>query len=502
MKSSIPDGNATNEAVELRRKEWQDLVDLHEAYNKHEIYEGEDDSLCVCKLCGLPMMKKESWRSSSNKTEFKRMNLGMAKRDNNNWEAGPLTAATIKRVPKAYRHFIYEALLSRIVDPSTSEEEMAAILSCRDASVPSENLRKYALTTGGMFSYAFAKSQSDWGVDLLAATRTSAKATVRFLAESKIKPSDADRIAVSAEPDLALQFARDVDKGPHQVTRDGAAKSPDTAMHYAADIDKNPDTMTSRGTLLRTIVLRTSDGLRNWCARFKGNVPPDDKSRKAACRTKYGAFQYASMVDRAPHPDTEKILIYSAYYGHRYMYEVACAPVKNIECSFSGGFDALKYMGVFHVKPSSMLEDNCRRNSTTWAMYSATVEQYKKPIDKKAALKKSLLSAAYILVNDCYDDKELMKRAKANRGYGWILDSIKRTKLEIARRIAKRQTAAAKPVGVSVSSATALPSVNAAVVYEAMCPTPAAVLPLVKVAAKTVKLKTAAGVRTVPVYQL
>lgn len=502
MKHLIPQAKATSEVVETRRKEWNDLVELHDIYNKHEVYDPDNHGeMCICKLCGAPLAKRYSWRSSGDKHEYKRMVPG-AVTTTNDWVSGKLTEAAVKRCPKPYRHFLYEALLSRVAEESTQEEEMAAILSCRDASVPSESLRKYAVTTGGMFAYAFAKSQDDWADDLLVATRSSAKACCKFLSGSDKDPSDEDRIAVSKDPELALQFATHIDCGPHQVTRDGAARHPSTALSYATKVDKSPTTKTSRGTLLKTVVLRTADGIRNWTAAFpRGGKVPDDKSRKAACRTKQGAFNYAQQIDKGPHPDTEAVLIRSAYYGPRYMYEVAAAPVKDIERCFSGGYDALRYMGVFNIKPSPMLWDQCRRNSMTRQIYITLEEIIEKPIDKQAALKKSLLSAAYIMQNDLYNDKDLMKRAKKNRGYGWALECMQRTRKDVARVLAKRK-AAAKPVATPTLMATVLPTANAAATYVAMCPPVVAKTVADKVAAKTITLKTAMGVRVVPVSQL
>jgi hypothetical protein len=484
----IPQAKATSEAVEARRKEWNDLVELHDAYNKHEVYDPDNHGeLCVCKLCGVPLEKKHSWRSSGDHNEYRRMTPGMTRR-NGDWNIGRLSDGIVRRVPKAYRHFLYEALLSRVGEDGTCDEEMAAILSCRDASVPSESLRKYAVATGGMFAYAFAKSQGDWADDLLVASRTNAKACCRFLADGHLKPSDLDRIAVSKEAALALEFAKNVDKGPHQVTRDGAAREPGTAMDYASEVDKNPHTITSRGTLLRTVVMRTSAGLQQWTGRFPGSIPPEDKTRQAACRTKYGAFQYAEKIDKGPHPMTEKVLIHSAFYGPRYMYEIACAPVQDIERCFSGGFDALKYMGVFHIKPSIDLWNQCNRNSTTRVIYRELAQLYKKPIDKAAAMKKSVLAAAYIIQNDLYSDKHLMTRAAKNRGYGWMMKDIAATRYAVAKRVAKK--AAAKSVPVVQVHPAVLSAANPAAVYAAMIPP--------KPRKQVIKLVTFGGIIRIP----
>lgn len=489
MKLKIPQAKSTSEEVEARRKDWNDLVELHDVYNKHEVFNsGNYDELCVCKQCGAPLMKRRLLGEAEYTNEYKRMTPGMGRRDGA-WNTGRLTKDIVNCVPKMYRHFLYEALLPRVAEEGTQEEEMAAIMSCRDASVSSDNLRKFALTTGGMFAYAFAKFQSDWADDLLVATRMSAKACCRFLADSGKTPRDADRIAVSQEAQFALEFALKVDKGPHQITRDGAARHPDTAMDYAAEVDKKSDTKTSRGTLLKSIVMRTSAGLGRWITRFPGTVPPEDSTRKAACRTKYGAFQYAQKIDRGPHPDTEKVLIHSALYGPRYMYEIAAAPVKDIECCFSGGFDALTYMGVFHIKPSTDLWDQCNRNRTTRVIYRELAAMYKKPIDRQAAIKKSVLSVAYIMLHDAFNDKELMNRANKNYGYKWTLGNILDRRKVVAKAAAKRM-AAAKSVPVVQIHAAPLPVANPAAVYPAMVPK--------KPRKLMVKLVTAHGIVSTP----
>lgn len=451
MSNKISGAKATTADIELRRKEWQSLVELHKAYGKHKVYDPNvvsqvaspiREDICLCTLCGVPLMRWNSWWHSADDVQYKELSFAAENDADSRWSAGKLTAYVVNKVPKQYRHFLYEALLPRLTDDKTSDEERAAILSCRDKSVPSDNLRKYALETGGVFAYAFAKYMGDWADDLLTAARTCAKSTMKFLADSRIAPTDADRIAISRDNTLALEFAKTVDKGPHQVTRDGAAKHPVTALDYAIEIDKNPDTATSRGTKLKTISFRHSNGVARWIMAFKGGVQPDDKSRKAACRTIYGAFQYAESVDKCAHPVTEAVLIRSRYYGCRYMYEIACAPVKNIEISFSGGYDALRYMGVFNIKPSPMLYNYCRRNSLTYKMYEAVCSVQNKPIDRQTALKKSVLSAGYIILNDCYNDKGLMASASRNSGYNYMLDGIVRTRKSIANKLAGRQAAA------------------------------------------------------------
>ena len=86
-------------------------------------------------------------------------------------------------------------------------------------------------------------------------------------------------------PELAYWFAREVDKGPRDDTREACCKDPNYSHSYATNIDK--------------------------C--------PHDLTRKAACLKVETAFNYALYVDNGFHKETLTAVIDNDYYFKRYL---------------------------------------------------------------------------------------------------------------------------------------------------------------------------------------
>lgn len=59
--------------------------------------------------------------------------------------------------------------------------------------------------------------------------------------------SDQLRSTAASNPLIALQYARNVDKKPHDITRKGAALHPRTSFEYALLVDKKPHQDTKLG---------------------------------------------------------------------------------------------------------------------------------------------------------------------------------------------------------------------------------------------------------------
>jgi hypothetical protein len=440
-----------NAAMDQKRKAWEDLVELHDAYDKHEVVFSKradygNEAMAYCATCGVPLMMKHEWEDSGLKYTFKKLNAATIGRGNAEWRLGTITEKVAKGIPAEYRHFAHEKLFFMLGKEGTRQEEVDAIFSLRDQSVSHVALRAMALKDGAVLAWAYAKNFKDFAADLRAAASSNPQMAFNFMVAAKDKPSDADRVAISKDCTLALKYALEIDKGPHPVTRDGAARHHTTAFQYAAEVDKSPDTATTRGTLLKTIVMRTSNGLEEWTKRFRGTRVDDDATRKAACRTKYGAMRYAEKVLRGPHPDIEKVLATSSYHGPRYMYEIAGKPIPAMEDSFMSGYDFITYMGVFNLKPSPSFERR-RYNHACWRIFTDyrmawQLKENGSPMTKKEALKKSSWSLAYMMTNNCFGDKELTARVSKNYGYKWMARCIKDRKADVVKAQAKQKAAA------------------------------------------------------------
>ena len=51
----------------------------------------------------------------------------------------------------------------------------------------------------------------------------------------------------SKDPFSSYHYASEIDRGPHEVTREGASKNPERAFFYAHFIDKGPHKVTRKG---------------------------------------------------------------------------------------------------------------------------------------------------------------------------------------------------------------------------------------------------------------
>jgi hypothetical protein len=126
-----------------------------------------------------------------------------------------------------------------------------------------------------------------------------------FTIAKKDGPSDELRRIASQNHICALLFAKQIDKGPHEVTREGACREAETAYEYARDIDK--------------------------C--------PREDTRKASCRKATFAFLYARYIDKKPRDDTRN---------------AACMPAENVIYENDDGesrydCDNTAYLYALHV---------------------------------------------------------------------------------------------------------------------------------------------------------
>jgi hypothetical protein len=192
--------------------------------------------------------------------------------------------------------------------------------------------------------------------------------------------------------------------------------------------------------------MRTSGGLDDWQKRFRTSRVDDPASRKAACRTKWGAYKYASKILKGPHPDVEKKLSTSAYYGPRYMYELAGKPIPAMESCFMSGYEFIAYMGTFGLKPTPRFAE-ARYNRQCWRIFCdykdiVNMTEKGKPMSREQALKKSSWSLAYMMHHNAFGDKELFKRTEANYGYGWLARTIRTHKQEVRKALERNNAAA------------------------------------------------------------
>jgi hypothetical protein len=106
------------------------------------------------------------------------------------------------------------------------------------------------------------------------------------------------RTAALATPESAVQYARDVDKGPRDDTRKAASKDPKWAYLYALDVDKGP----------RDDTRKAASKDPAWAYLYARRVDrwPRDDTRKAASKDPRWAFEYARDVDQGPRDDTRK----------------------------------------------------------------------------------------------------------------------------------------------------------------------------------------------------
>jgi hypothetical protein len=444
MKKEMKDVLAVKDTADLQklRTEWEQLVELHNAYDKHEVYQRKwtwvygRDAIAFCRTCGQLMMHKYEYEDSGAKPIYQPLKPQLLGRGGSNWDLGTLSTKDVAMIPVEFRHFVYEQLFWRLGEKDITHDEAVAILSCRDKSVPQSQLRAYSLQVGGAFAYAYAKTYDDFADDLKQATWTNPHIAYKFLLDSKQPLSDGDRIAISKSPDLAYKIAKEIDKAPHPVTRNAAAKKPDLAASYAIEVDKNPDTKTTRGTTLRSVAMRTVTAADKWMEHFK--TPPCEADRNARCKTKYGAFMYARDYDKGPHPVTEAGVRGSFHYATRYAYEIKGAPMVGAEeaCQ-SAGFMALEYAMTFNIH-NRLLERGAFRNSKAREMYRMFKQEKLHPIlSKKEALRKSYWALAYMAVNNCWNDKELSKRANANQLYKWLASNVRKNLASIAKAKAR-----------------------------------------------------------------
>ena len=293
-----------DEALEKLRIEWQQTVELHDTYDKHEAYRRPSpkgnywgkNHITFCRTCGQILMTKDVYNPNGDDSQkVQSLRTQLLKRYGSEWNLGILSEKDVALIPEEFRHFVYEQLFWKLGEADTTEEEAAAILSCRNKNVSHTQLRQYAVTHGGVLAYAYAKSYNDFADDLKRATWSNPDLSYKFLRDSKQKLGDDDRVAISRKPELAYLIAKEIDKGPHPVTRNGAAKRPDFALSYAVEIDKSDKTTTTRGTTLRSIAMRTNIAADKWMKHFGGK--PCEADRKSRSRTKWGAFHYAKAID-------------------------------------------------------------------------------------------------------------------------------------------------------------------------------------------------------------
>lgn len=105
------------------------------------------------------------------------------------------------------------------------------------------------------------------------------------------------RNIASQSPEYAYEYASQVDKGPHEVTRAGACKDHKVALKYALWIDQGPHADT------REAVSIDSQFAYVYANFIEG---PHEYTRKIACLDPKIALEYALDVDQSPHAETRK----------------------------------------------------------------------------------------------------------------------------------------------------------------------------------------------------
>lgn len=433
----------------MTNKEREQMLELHNLYNKHEVI--ETNGFYHCRTCHEPLMFKyghsQGWQAGQ---EYRPIDPNVAPSDEwRGWRIGVFNSQVVKGWATEDKHYMFERLFFILGLNGRSSDELNAILSCRDERKPLGTLREYVLNMGGRLAALYAKTYKDFGDDLRAAARLSPEGIMTFLGAANVSATAKDRIAASKDPRYAVEFAKNIDVGPHKVTRDGAARNSHYALEYAVSVDKFPDSKTSRGTRLSTIAMRSSDVLVRWAERFKGAVKPNDADRKAACRTKYGAFFYASQIDKGPSKEAEEKLIHSSYYGARYAKGIAGEPIPGLEFNLPGGWDVVDYIGAFKLAPSSELMRQCSRNSCASKVYAAYESVVQGKLTEQEAAKKSVTALAYVMWHhDKMDDAILVRSLSRNRGYRWIHGALKKSVEQIKEARASREKASKRTAAV------------------------------------------------------
>lgn len=112
-------------------------------------------------------------------------------------------------------------------------------------------------------------------------------------------PDDAVRSTICAlgNSHVAVQYALDIDKGPHDDTRNTACKNASSAYRYAKEIDKCPRDDTRKAACGTDYVYAYFYA----CYVDKG---PHDSTREAVCNDSRYAFKYAKNIDKKFHPQT------------------------------------------------------------------------------------------------------------------------------------------------------------------------------------------------------
>lgn len=115
-----------------KREQWKLTVELHNMYDKHEVYQRKDSwgygvsGIAFCRTCGQVLMSKMFWNGmGETQYKFKALNTAMLRRYGSDWEVGVLDAKDVKAIPPEFRHFVYEQLFWKLDDDTTRDDESA-----------------------------------------------------------------------------------------------------------------------------------------------------------------------------------------------------------------------------------------------------------------------------------------------------------------------------------------------------------------------------------------
>ena len=279
-------------------EEWAKLVDLHEAYKKHDFPVDANgyDRGEPCSICGYP--KASEIRHALDSQRVTDM-------------AGPLRKFIFRKLSPAletYHHYWWTPVEAfRILD--TAELE-------------------YLLETAGSAWAAWTLgTRGTMTVELRAAVLTNSQ-TAKLLAEKRSAPNDEERMAVCTQPRNAVWYAARIDKCYHVHTRMGAMKEPGTALQYWND--------------------------------WKDDFILSEAERKRIATTKVGASMLSCHegVDR---PEYRKTLSDSKMYAHKYIMDVVGERCPDMEAGsiYSYGLSMLEYMSAFDLKAEDVNMPSC-----------------------------------------------------------------------------------------------------------------------------------------------
>lgn len=123
---------------------------------------------------------------------------------------------------------------------------------------PSTRKAVVELDRAGSFVLGYAERHGVRGPDILSAVCRTPELAFTYAWKCRDR-SEVLRSVASADPEYAYQYALEIDKGPHDVTREGACKDPHKAYLYALHVDGVRTPQTAEAAARDPGVLRRYD---------------------------------------------------------------------------------------------------------------------------------------------------------------------------------------------------------------------------------------------------